>query len=223
MAPWISVCFSGPEMHNRELLLSPAQMNRTAIKTMPHKWWICRPMLVILWRWLEDPLINLFYFSVFRVVLFSIHHLKLSLSLWVFLFLTTASQLAFINESLYLEVVAETGSGIYMGGNCMNRKFCLVHTNPSRCLRNVPANWRSTLSLWTRSVRGPTLQWGVYAVWEIETEWNPSLLPWLFVVISLQYSSPHKQMVASLPCQVYTVCVCARVTRVSNVCVCTWQ
>lgn len=42
------------------------------------------------------------------------------------------------------------------------------------------------------------------AVWEIETEWNPSLLPWLFVVICLPYSSPHKQMVASLACPVYT-------------------
>lgn len=54
------------------------------------------------------------------------------------------------------------------------------------------------------------------AVWKIETEWNPSPLPWLFVVVRLPYPSPHKQMVTSLACQVYTdenacacMCVCA--------------
>lgn len=88
----------------------------------------------------------------------------------------------------------------------------------------LPAHWRSTLSLW----RGPCCTrsrlWGVFAVWEIETEWNPSLLPWLFVVVSLPYPSFHKQMVASLTCQVYTdECVCMYVWVLDRTQNRTWQ
>lgn len=83
----------------------------------------------------------------------------------------------------------------------MNERFCLFYTELRKCLRNVTAAARE---------RCAVLYQVQTAVWGTETEWNPSLLPWLFVVIHPPYPSSHKQMVAWLACQVYTdknVCV----------------
>lgn len=103
-----------------------------------------------------------------------------------------------------------------MGKERMNKRFCQVYTKLRKCLRNITV---AASELEKRFVVAPRLMlykvqtlWNEEssAVWEIETEWNPSLLPWLFVVVRLPYPSPHKQMVASLFCQVYTdeyVCV----------------
>lgn len=95
-----------------------------------------------------------------------------------------------------------------MGKNCMNKRFSLVYTKLRKCLRNGTVA-ASKLEKHFVVVPWPMLYkvqmlWNEEstAVWEIETEWNPSLLPWLFVVVRLPYPSPHKQMVASLAGQV---------------------
>lgn len=100
------------------------------------------------------------------------------------------------------------------------RYSVLVYTQLRRCLRNVTVaaselEKHFVVVPWPMLYKGQAL-WNEEstAVWEIETEWNPSLLPWLFVVVRQPYPSPHKQMVASLACQVYeNVRVSVRATR----------
>lgn len=165
-------------------------------------------------RLVEDPTHKLspfILFFCFSIGLLAIHHSS-SLTLCVFLFLTlcaknpphthTHRQLAFIKNP-YLEVLAETGSKIYMGRNCMNKSFCLVYTKLRKCLRNVTVaaselEKHFVVAPWPMLYKVQAL-WNEEstAVWEIETEWNPSLLPWLFVVVRRPYPSPHKQMVDS--------------------------
>ena len=70
----------------------------------------------------------------------------------------------------------------------MNKRFWLVYTELRKCLRNV------TVAANELEKRFVVVPWPMLyevqalrneestAVWEIETEWNPSLLPWLFVV-----------------------------------------
>ena len=112
----------------------------------------------------------------------------------------------------------------------MNKSFCLVYTKLRKCLRNVTVaaselEKHFVVAPWPMLYKVQAL-WNEEstAVWEIETEWNPSLLPWLFVVVRRPYPSPHKQMVDSWDCQVYTdecVCVCACDTTIHRLlCAC---
>lgn len=113
-------------------------------------------------------------------------------------------------KKTYLEIVVETGSKIYICKDWMNKRVCRVYTKLRKCLRNVTvaASWLEkhfVIVPWLM-LYNVQMQWNEVstAVWKIETEWNPSLLPWMFVVDRLPYSSPCKQMVALLVCQVCT-------------------